>query len=103
MIPAPILVLIVNYRTPALTAQAIQAIATEVKARGDAHILVVDNGSDDGSAVAIEAAIADLGLREYCSLLLLDSNVGFAGGNNAGLDHYRQLAAEADHDRWPDY
>ena len=32
---APILVLIVNYRTPALTLQAVRSIAAEVRARAD--------------------------------------------------------------------
>ena len=89
MIAAPILVLIVNYRTPLLTVQAIEAIADEIRARGDAHILIVDNGSGDGSAPAIEAAIARPALRDLCTLLALDGNPGFAGGNNAGLEYYR--------------
>lgn len=92
MIPAPILVLIVNYRTPALTAQAIEAVAAEVKTRGDAHILVVDNGSGDGSAAKIKAAIGQLDAGDFCSLLALETNAGFAAGNNAGLDHYRRAA-----------
>ncbi|WP_340313706.1 glycosyltransferase family 2 protein [Rhizorhabdus argentea] len=87
MIFAPILVLIVNYRTAALTVRAVGAILDEVRARGDTQILVVDNGSGDGSAGIIEAAIApeNTGL---CSVLALDDNLGFAGGNNAGLEHY---------------
>ncbi|RYD93299.1 MAG: glycosyltransferase family 2 protein [Sphingomonadales bacterium] len=97
MIPAPILVLIVNYRTPALTAQAVEAIAPEVRARGDAHIMVVDNGSADGSAAAIEAVIGALDIGGFCSLLALDTNDGFAAGNNAGLEHYRQTASA-----WPE-
>ncbi len=93
MISAPILVLIVNYRTPVLTAQAIRAITAEIRARGDTHILVVDNGSADGSAAAIEAAIAAQGAHDICSLLALDDNLGFAGGNNAGLEHYRHATS----------
>ncbi len=95
---APILVLIVNYRTPALTLQAIRSVATEVRVRGDAQILIVDNGSGDGAAEEIEAAIAEEGFGDCCSLLATDENLGFAGGNNAGLEHYRRVA-----NRWPDY
>ncbi len=98
MTPAPILVLIVNYRTAALTVAAVEAIAPEVSARGDAHILIVDNGSGDGSAAIIGQAIESAGLRPICSLLALDDNLGFAGGNNAGLEHYRRAAAH-----WPDH
>ncbi|RYD91411.1 MAG: glycosyltransferase, partial [Sphingomonadales bacterium] len=99
MTPAPILVLIVNYRTPTLTMQAVAAIAPEVRSRGDAHILVVDNGSRDGSAAQIEAAINREGIGDCCSLLTLAENLGFAAGNNAGLEHYRGTASEP---HWPD-
>ena len=103
MIPAPILVLIVNYRTPALTIQAINAIAGEVKSRGDTHLLVVDNGSRDGSAATIVTAIGELNVSGCCSLLALETNIGFAAGNNAGLDHYRHIAAASGGDPWPEF
>lgn len=98
MIATPILVLIVNYRTPALTIQAVRAVSPQTRARGDARILVVDNGSRDGSAIAIRAGLDREGLADCCSLLALDGNLGFAGGNNAGLEHYRQMSDG----RWPD-
>lgn len=95
---APILVLIVNYRTAALTVQAVKAIAPEIRDRGDAHILIVDNGSGDGSAVHIERAIGEASLGDCASLLVLDSNRGFAAGNNAGLEHYRAITGH-----WPSH
>lgn len=103
MIPAPILVLIVNYRTAALTAQAMEAILPEVRSRGDAHILIVDNGSADGSVALLTEAIARLDADGFCSLLALDDNRGFAAGNNAGLDQYRAAADIHGGARWPDY
>ncbi|HJP64709.1 MAG TPA: glycosyltransferase family 2 protein, partial [Actinomycetota bacterium] len=45
----------------------------------DFEVLVVDNGSDDGSQAAIEAARPDL------TVLQTGSNLGYAGGNNAGI------------------
>jgi GT2 family glycosyltransferase len=42
------------------------------------RIVVVDNGSDDGSWERISARLAS------CRLLRLEANVGFARGNNAG-------------------
>ncbi|ATE66130.1 glycosyltransferase family 2 protein [Rhizorhabdus dicambivorans] len=99
MSPAPILVLIVNYRTAALTMRAVEAILPEIRARGDAHILIVDNGSDDGSVQAIAAGIERLKIADCCSLLALDINLGFAGGNNAGLARYR----DASGGRWPEF
>nr|WP_047168791.1 glycosyltransferase family 2 protein [Sphingomonas sp. Y57] len=103
MILAPILVLIVNYRTAALTIQAIESVLTEVRSRRDAHILVVDNGSADGSPTVLTEAIARLHAGDCCSLLVLDDNHGFSAGNNAGLNHYRQAAAVQGGAVWPDY
>lgn len=103
MTPASILVLIVNYRTAALTVQAIAAIVAEVRERGDTSILIVDNGSDDGSADDLAAAIEELAAQDICSLLALPENLGFAGGNNAGLDHYRRIAAATGLRTWPDH
>jgi GT2 family glycosyltransferase len=52
------------------------------------HVLVVDNGSSDGSARSIAAAHPEV------EILPLPENRRFAGGNNAGLE--RALAAGAD-------
>jgi GT2 family glycosyltransferase len=76
----------------------VKAIAPEVRDRGDAHILIVDNGSGDGSAAYIEQAIGTTSLGDCASLLALDDNRGFAAGNNAGLEYYRALAGH-----WPIY
>ncbi len=89
---APILVLIVNYRTAALTLQALEALLPEVRARGDVEICIVDNGSGDGSATELAGGIARLGAGDCCRLLALPGNGGFAAGNNAGLLDYRERA-----------
>jgi len=103
MIFAPILVLIVNYRTAALTVQAVESILPEVRARGDAHILIVDNGSADGSAEYLREALVRLDAGNCCSLLALADNGGFSAGNNAGLLYYREQGARAGREAWPDY
>ena len=53
------------------------------------HTLVVDNGSTDGSAEAIAAAFPGV------ELLRTGANLGYAGGNNAGIA--RALALNAAH------
>ncbi|MFZ5707848.1 MAG: glycosyltransferase family 2 protein [Pseudomonadota bacterium] len=92
---APILVLIVNYRTAGLTLQAVEAILPEVRARGDAEICIVDNGSGDGSAEQLAQGITKLGADGCCRLIALPDNQGFAAGNNAGLCAYRERAGGA--------
>ena len=50
-------------------------------------VLVVDNGSTDGSPEKIRDAFPGI------ELLLLPGNIGYAGGNNAGFRRVRELHA----------
>ncbi len=52
------------------------------------RVLVVDNGSTDGSPRRIRDAFADI------ELLLLPVNCGYAAGNNAGFRRVRELQAD---------
>ncbi|NMW20357.1 MAG: glycosyltransferase family 2 protein [Chlorobiaceae bacterium] len=52
------------------------------------RVIVVDNGSADGSAELIRAAFNDI------ELLLLPVNLGYAAGNNAGYRRVVELGAE---------
>ncbi len=52
------------------------------------RVLVVDNGSTDGSVESIRKAFPDI------ELLLIPSNIGYAGGNNAGFRRVLELGAE---------
>ncbi len=54
----------------------------------DYHVLVVDNGSTDDSVSLIRAAFPAVEILET------GANLGYAGGNNAGIRH--ALAAGAD-------
>lgn len=62
---------------------------TRVDAPEGCEVLVVDNGSEDGSEQAVREAFPDV------HLIQTGSNLGFAGGNNAGIDHALQQGAEA--------
>src|SRR4051812_244498 len=88
MKPVSVLVVIVNYRTPLMAVDAAAALANDVAARGDTHVVIVDNNSGDGSAEAIAEAIKQRGYDAWCSLVAEPKNGGFAAGNNAGLRWY---------------
>lgn len=85
-------VVVVNYRTPDLTLNALDALLTSILPDREMSITVVDNGSGDDSAERIRARCP--GLRVIRS----PRNLGFAGGNNLAL---REIIAAipADTDR----
>ena len=81
---AGVLVVIVNYKTPALTVNCLRSLQHEQQALPGARVTVVDNASGDGSPETIEAAIRE-NEWQWASLLPLEENLGFAGGNNAAI------------------
>jgi GT2 family glycosyltransferase len=87
---ARIAAVIVNYRTPDLTLDAVRSLLPQLDPVRDV-VVVVDNASGDGSAARIREAVARAGWK---GVRLIESaeNSGFAGGNNAGL---RAVHAEA--------
>jgi GT2 family glycosyltransferase len=88
MKPVSVLVVIVNYRTARLSIDAVASLEEEVKARGDTHVVVIDNGSGDGSAEAIAGGIAERGFNDWCTLHATPRNGGFAAGNNEAIRWY---------------
>jgi N-acetylglucosaminyl-diphospho-decaprenol L-rhamnosyltransferase len=80
-----LLVVVVNYRTADVTIACLRSLAAEIPAIPGARVVVVDNGSGDGSASRIEAAIGAEGFRGWASVLPLAENGGFAHGNNRGI------------------
>jgi GT2 family glycosyltransferase len=74
---------VVNWNGAKLLPDCLAALA---RLRRPAHVLVVDNGSTDGSAEAVAAFPG-------CEWLPLERNHGFAAANNVGLR--RALAAGA--------
>jgi GT2 family glycosyltransferase len=79
-------VVVLNWRRSAATAQCLRSL--EQLDYEPREIVVVDNGSGDGS----EAALRDSwpGLR----LLQTGSNLGYAGGNNWGIRHALDAGAD---------
>jgi GT2 family glycosyltransferase len=74
-----ILIIILNWRQAVVTTACVQAVQTMTGPPFD--ILLIDNGSKDGSAVILRDKFPGLPLLE------LPENLGFAGGCNAGLRH----------------
>lgn len=75
---ADLAVVIVNYRTPEL---AERCVASVPRAAGDLslEVVVVDNGSADGSAERLRAALPGV------EVLAVSANRGFGAGVNAGV------------------
>ncbi len=76
---ATISVVIVNYNRKAMLADCINSVFKQT--RPPERVIVVDNGSEDGSAAMVQEEFGDrVVLVELCE------NLGFAGGNNAGAE-----------------
>ncbi len=52
------------------------------------HVIVVDNGSDNAEAAALQSEFGD-----YIHLIAKETNLGFSGGMNAGIRHALAQAA----------
>jgi N-acetylglucosaminyl-diphospho-decaprenol L-rhamnosyltransferase len=81
----PLLVVIVNYRTPHLTINCLRSLVNEVQTLPGMQVVVVDNASGDNSVEKITHAIETEGWGSWASLLPSNHNGGFAYGNNAAI------------------
>ncbi|MFP4322145.1 MAG: glycosyltransferase family 2 protein [Anaerolineales bacterium] len=74
-------VIIVNWNTRDLTLQALSSLFKDLATTPDlaARVWVVDNASSDGSVEAIRTTFPQV------ELIASETNLGFAGGNNAAL------------------
>lgn len=77
-------VVIVNYRTPNLVIDCLASLLPELSGV-DAHIVVVNNHSGDNSAEIIGAWITAHNAEGKVTLILSNTNGGFAAGNNIGI------------------
>ncbi|HAO12165.1 MAG TPA: hypothetical protein DCQ51_13570 [Planktothrix sp. UBA8407] len=78
----PLLVVIVNYRTAALTIDCLYSLVNEVKALPGTKVVVSDNASGDDSIHKIQAIIDKEKWGNWVSLIPLDRNCGYGFGNN---------------------
>jgi GT2 family glycosyltransferase len=77
---------VLNWRTAGGTALAVRAL--QASARPLDHVLIIDNGSNDGSEDRLRRTL------EGAEVVQAGSNLGFSGGCNLGIE--RALAAGAE-------
>lgn len=75
---ADVSVIVVTWNTREMTLECLKRLRQAVEGL-DAEVFVVDNASSDGTAEAIRAEHPEV------KLLVMEKNLGFAGGNNAAL------------------
>ncbi len=71
-------VVIVNWNGRHLLAECLDSLVGQRNIR-DVEVILVDNGSQDGSAEFVQ------GHYQNVKVISLPENIGFAGGNNAGI------------------
>lgn len=76
---------VLNYRTSDHSWLAVRSIEAS---RDRANVIVVDNGSNDGSIERLTSSLP------RCEVLALGRNLGFSGGCNAGIRHSLRMGAE---------
>ena len=85
MSESSVLVVIVNYRTAALTIECLASLSGEIALNPRTKVVVVDNASADGSEETIAAAIDAEHWSAWATLVRAPVNGGFAYGNNLAV------------------
>ncbi len=75
-------IVIVNYRTSELVENCLRSLAEERGGSVPFRVTVVDNASGDGSAESLQECVRSEAWGDWISLVPLNENRGFAGGNN---------------------
>jgi len=87
-------IVILNFRTPEITINCLKTIAAEVQTTPGIHVILIDNASGDDSVPLIKAAILENHWSaSWLEFRPIDTNLGFAGGNNLILREQLSLAS----------
>ena len=91
--PAPVKthIIIVNYRTPELTVEAVLSVVPQRALLQGGKVFIVDNHSGDGSPEKLQAAVQQRDWSDWVEVLPQPQNGGFSYGNNRGFDRVRAL------------
>jgi GT2 family glycosyltransferase len=92
-----LVIAIVNYRGADLTIGCLRSLAAEVDDGDRFQVVVADNHSEDGSVERITAAIEAGGWQSWAGVLPLDTNGGYAFGNNSIIRQYLQRGEKPDY------
>ena len=79
-------IIIVNYRTGKLTCECLSSLEGEINKNRDS-VIVIDNNSGDDSAQQISRLIDEQEWHDWVTFIPINSNDGFAFGNNVALRH----------------
>jgi GT2 family glycosyltransferase len=84
-----LLAIVVNYRTPKMTLDAVRTLLAALESIADAEVVVVDNDSQDGSFEILSRGVATLCRPGSAPVKVIASgkNGGFAYGVNVGIRH----------------
>ncbi|HEX5244675.1 MAG TPA: glycosyltransferase, partial [Tepidisphaeraceae bacterium] len=81
-----LLVVIVNFRTAPLVIDCLRSLDQPMRELPGAKVVITDNASGDDSVRLISQAIADSGWSEWAQIIPLETNGGFAWGNNKAIE-----------------
>lgn len=79
-------IVIVNYRTAGLAIDCIESISKQRMDPSACRVVVVDNGSGDGSVAQLERAVTEHAWHAWVCIVDSKRNGGFAFGNNRGIE-----------------
>lgn len=78
-------IVIVNYRTPELTIDCLQSLVDNAVLTEGVRVTLVDNYSCDDSVAILSQAIEQNGWQEWIDWMPIDTNGGYAHGNNVAI------------------
>jgi N-acetylglucosaminyl-diphospho-decaprenol L-rhamnosyltransferase len=78
---------IVNFRTPASTIEAVRALSPDLDELHNPLVVVVDNASGDGSLEQLREAFSDPSWKGRIQVVDAGRNGGFGSGVNVGVQH----------------
>ena len=79
--------IIVNYRTPAATIEAVAALGKDLQQLNEAVVVVVDNDSGDGSAERLHKEFSETRWNGRVVVVSSGRNGGFGSGVNVGVQY----------------